>query len=540
MFKNKTVWLVFAIAIIVRIYNLASLPNGFFVEEMTNTYVGRFILLHGRDIYGHLFPLLYFDKFGDYPPVLPLYLSGLSTFIFGVNEFAGRFPIALMGALLVFPMYFISELIFEDKRVSFFVAFTTALLPWNVVLSRTTAEGVIAETVLAWAILLFFKAILKNNRKKLIISFSLFLLTYFLYPSLRVLVPLIFVFFPILLINEKTKLKKITIFAAIFFVLLTALISRTTWGRARFNQTSIISSPIITDSINLRNRIMGDQEGGHILEARIFHNKLTGYFREFMYQYFNYFSPRYLFMESGGQYRYYNVADQGLLFIALFPLLVCAFLKVNKKPMDIYTKFFAYLLVVSPIPAALTVDFTPHAHRSMFMTIPLIIIAGYGMHSIINLRWKFINPVLVCSVLVLLEFTYFWHQYSVHADKFQSILRNDGEKEITHYVIDHEKNYKNIIMPSDQRLGMYYLFYTNNFSSSLIGQFKSELRLPNVDNITFFDDPCPTKFVDKKMITNKTLVVENGTCDAPGGFKEVGYIVRKDQTIAYRMYNLSQ
>lgn len=539
MLNNKTVWLVFLLALLVRIYNLAQLPNGFFVEEMTNTYVGRFILLHGRDIYGHFLPLLYFDKFGDYPPVLPLYLSGFSTFFLGVNEFAGRFPIALIGAMLVFPMYYLSELIFNDRKISFFVAFITALLPWHVVLSRTTAEGVIATTVFAWAILLMFTSIISNDKRRLYLSFFLFFLTYFIYPSLRILVPLTFLPLPFLF--KTSKLYKFIVSAALFFILLTCLISTTTWGRARFNQTSIFSSPIIANSIVLRNKILSNGEGSNnVLQARIFNNKAVGYFREFMFQYFSYFSPRYLFLEGGGQYRYYNVADQGLLFIALFPLLVFALIKRGKEQKDTFSKFFAYLLIVSPIPAALTVDFTPHAHRSMFMIIPLVIIAGYGMYGIINLKWKFITPLFLFSFLISLEFVYFWHQYSVQADKFQSVLRNDGEKEIVHYVIVNRNKYQNIIMPSNERLGMYYLFYTNNFSSSIIGNFGSELRLRSADNITFFDDLCPSKSAGKKLITPKTLVVEAGTCDEPSGLTKVGYIVRRDQTIAYRMYNLKQ
>src|SRR3990167_10980877 len=135
-------WLfgIFLLALVLRIINLGDLPHGFFEEEVTNAYVGRFIFQNGKDLYGNIFPLLYFDKFHDYPPVLPMYISGLGTFLFGNSEFAARFPTALIGALTVFPVFGIATLL---SLSGLFAAFLLAILPWHIVLSRTGAEGVI-------------------------------------------------------------------------------------------------------------------------------------------------------------------------------------------------------------------------------------------------------------------------------------------------------------------------------------------------------------------------------------------------------------
>ncbi|KKU96071.1 MAG: hypothetical protein UY27_C0004G0001, partial [Candidatus Gottesmanbacteria bacterium GW2011_GWA1_48_13] len=142
-----------------RLYKLGSLPLGLYEEEVTNAYVGRFILQNGVDPYGNRFPLLYFDKFGDYPPVLPLYLSGLSTFIFGFTEFAARFSIALIGALTIFPVYGLAFLIFQNKWWGIFAGTIVAILPWHVVLSRTSAEGIIGLAAYALALYLVIQGI---------------------------------------------------------------------------------------------------------------------------------------------------------------------------------------------------------------------------------------------------------------------------------------------------------------------------------------------------------------------------------------------
>ena len=100
-FKTKEQFVliaVFLLALFLRLYKLGSLPWGLYEEEVTNAYVGRFILQNGVDLYGNRFPLLYFDKFGDSPPVLPLYIAGLATYVFGFTEFGSRFSTAFIGA----------------------------------------------------------------------------------------------------------------------------------------------------------------------------------------------------------------------------------------------------------------------------------------------------------------------------------------------------------------------------------------------------------------------------------------------------------
>lgn len=164
--RNTIVFVIFLVALFFRVYKLGIIPASFYVEEMTNTYVGKFILMHGKDIYNHWFPLLYFDKFGDYPPVLPLYLSGIGALILGTSEFAGRFPLAFIGALFIFPVYELAYLMFQKRSSALFAACIAAVTPWHIVLSRTTAEGVVGLTVYAYAILWILQGMFISDKKK--------------------------------------------------------------------------------------------------------------------------------------------------------------------------------------------------------------------------------------------------------------------------------------------------------------------------------------------------------------------------------------
>lgn len=531
-----TLFAILLLSYFLRVYQLGSLPHGYYEEEMTNTYVGRFIFLHGKDLYGNRFPLLYFDKFGDYPPILPLYLSGAATFIFGVNEFAGRFPIAVIGVLTVVLMFFLARRFFRSNLAGLIAAIILASAPWHVVLSRTTAEGIVGLFTYVLALLATIIGIEEKKRSRIILGIGLFLLGYLLYPSLRVLTPLTLL--PLVAVSWKNRSIKLWMIAGLIITsALTAYIASTPWGRARFVQTSLFSSPETSRTIRTRNELLSNGDGpNNITTARTFHNKIIGYTREFAYQYVSYFSPKHLFLSADGQYRYYNVPDQGLLLFVTLPLLAAVLLRGKRNNKWLW--YTVYLLGISPLPAAITVDFVPHVHRAIFMVVPLVLLLSVGALNILQyIRGKYIIVASGIFVTMLaLETVYFWHMYSYHADAHQGLLRNDGDREMIQTVISKRHDYDTVIVPVFERLPLYYLFYTNNFSSNIIGQFKSELRLDKVDNIQFFNDWCPTKLLDPSTIPQKTLLIDNSPCELSPGYREVLVQFRKDGTQSYRYY----
>lgn len=534
MKKNLILFAIFLLALFLRTYNLGGLPNGFFGEEVTNAYVGRFIFLNGFDLYGNPWPLLYFDKFGDYPPILPLYLISLPTFIFGVNEFGARFAVSFIGALTVFPMYAFGMLVFRDKTISLFSALFIAIVPWHIVLSRTGGEGIIGLTVFATALLLVLKGILEKNRKFILWSLILFFLTYFLYPSLRILTPLALLPLPFF-VQANDRLRKLFFVFIVFFFGLTLIIGLTDWGKARFLQTSLFHNSHIRFGLENHLKVLSSDEGqNNIITARIFHNKVIAFSREFIGQYFDYLSPRYLFLEAGGQRLYYNVPDQGLLYFTLAPFILFAFLPWEKKLNNKLFIYFLYLLVISPIAAALTVDFPPHVHRSVFMLLPLTILICYGLHKVQDIGYKKITVNKIIIVFLALEFIYFWHQYSGHEASLQSVLRSDGEKQVSLSVAGKMKDYDKIYMPVIGRMPFYVLFFTNNFDPTLAGKFKKDLKIDSIGSIQFIDNECPSKAVLSK-IPKKSLIVDGGDCENEDSLKEIELILRRDSTRAYKL-----
>src|SRR5258706_1583069 len=98
---NKEILLltiIFLLALFLRFYKLTEIPNGFNQDESSIGYNAYSILRTGKDEYGKSFPV-YFKSFGDQKLPVYIYLTAATESIFGLNEFAVRFPSAALGTL---------------------------------------------------------------------------------------------------------------------------------------------------------------------------------------------------------------------------------------------------------------------------------------------------------------------------------------------------------------------------------------------------------------------------------------------------------
>lgn len=532
--------LVFFVALTLRLFSLGATPAGFHRDEVISGYVGRFVIENGKDIAGNTFPLLYFDKYGDYPPVIPMYLSGISTYVFGMTVFATRFPVALIGALLIFPLFFLTREFFKDDRIGFAAAFILAFLPWHLILSRSTSEGIVALTIAVTAFVYLLKFVRTQKPILLLVSFILLLLTYFIYPSYRVFVPIALLPVPFLFaLNKKSK---IFLFGAIFiFVLSTLLISQTAWGKGRFEQTSVFTSKNSED-IKSRSSILAQEEGSNnIREVKIYHNKFVLLGKQIINQYFEYFSPNYLFISGGLPYRY-AVPDEGLFFLIMIPLLLAGLIFLK----DIgWSKagYLIYLLLISPMPAPITIDDIPNVHRTLFMIIPIVLLAAFGFVRLLDLfKLKLVKIVFAILILGVFsaEFVYFQHMYYKHSNAIKSIERGDTNKEVIKDLISQKNNFDKVYISVNDAFPIYYLYFTGNFDKSIIGKFEKNLITSKIDNVTFRKKYCPEKELTDKQLSGNILIVDRNDCEADERFKTTKVYDRHDGTTSYRFSVLSK
>jgi len=537
---------IFVVALVFRMYQLGTVPHELHNDEVANAYAARYIIENGHDIYGNPWPLLYFDKFNDYPPVIPMYFSGFGTYIFGNNDFGARSLLAIVGAMVVFPAYYMALYLFKRKNIALITAALFALGPWHIVLSRLSAEGILALTVYLAGLATLFKAIQKERMSWLIAAGILLLSTYLMYPSFRIIVPL--TLFPSIIvaylhqIRNKKFLAVCALFTVVAFVL-TISISSTVWGKGRFEQTSLVS-PVSGVELKIQQLIFNED---NIWVARVYNNKLIGFGREFLFQYSRYFSFNYLFGEDGIPH-IYSVPYMGLLHLSIIPFILLAAFgfiqKRNKKTDHILFLYVIYILLISPIPAALTVLDVPSIHRALLTPALVIFIAAYGINGIIDLKWKKV-PIIIPFVLIFLgETVFFSHQYFQNFSYYNTIYRTNGNTEAVKYAFEHKNEYEQIYITNQEGwLPIFYLFYANDYSPEYTGKFKYNLRLANSGNVNFPEEECPSVNMMNSSLKageltmpRKTLIIEPISCKSvstPIGsemFRHIKTIKRLDET----------
>lgn len=519
LLKNEKFFLLllFGLACFFRMFLLESLPATFFVDEVLSGYLGRYMILNHMDLFGNPYPWLYFNKFGDYYIVAPMYLDGLSTFIFGVTRFATRFPTAIIGALAVFPVFWLTTKIYAKKSVGLLAVLLVAILPWYVVLARATTESVIELTVVLCVVCALLVTTENKQRLKwLLVAFLLSLLSYLIYHTARILVPLIWIGYTVLFFDKLRVNRSLitgTVVCTIALFLITIGISQTEWGKGRFNQTSIFS---VQSGVSIKMTEMTYNLGSDsVLLARVFHNKIVGYSREFITQYLNYLNPLFLFTDQAWLNTRYGVPESGPVYLTILLMILSLLVPVrskyviNRKAMYLVI----WILLIAPLPAALTVIESPNVRRSILLGIPLLIIAAYGWHRSFSISWRKFKLGYLITLFLSIEVIFFIYHYVKQSDMYNSLYRTDGQAEIVAYLRTQSPANKYIITDSLE-FPLYYLFATKDFSAEYAGRFKPELRIDSLGNTQPRQELCavdlPTDVVT--ALSEQDQVIEPERC----------------------------
>lgn len=547
--KNPLLW-IFVSALLLRLYRLGEFPYGFHVDEVKVAWNSLSIFKTGLDDHNN-FLSLYYNSFGDYRPTGIFYLTIPSIAIFGRSEFATRFPEALLGALSVIPIYYLTNSLvsFKNKKKQILAGILAAILlaisPWHIDLSRATNE-VVASTFFALLAIYFLIEYLKT--KKLLFSYlSIFTIlpSYLLYHPIRFLGPVIFItailfFHKEIDINISKKWLSINI---LFVIFLTIFFSSTKEGVARFSQVSIFKSIDMTYQLN---RIRTEDINKNPA-LKIFDNKIVIYAKEFINEYSNYFAGDFLIGNSGRPYRF-ATPGVGLLTYTEFILFIIGLVEIirgNKTFLPLV------LLILAPIPAAITAEDTPNLSRAFLMLPFLIIIESFGFLKIIELSKKFNKRIILIFIfLMLINTVYFLHMYFNHAIDHRPYLkdymgdsptfRDIGAKDLVMKLDFFSKQYDKIILTNfPDSPYPWYAFFTNKNPNDFNKTFNITTNERDYANIIFSENKCPGDTALFKYPKSNILIVDSWECPFESqilnGFplKKVGNITRPDGTEVY-------
>lgn len=533
---------VFIAAFLLRTIKLSEYPAGFQIDEASLGYNAYSILKTGKSEAGIKLPL-YIDTFGDNRPTGYNYVDVPFIAMFGLTVFATRLPGALFGALLVFPVFLISYTFFKNKKAALLSSILVTISPWGIVLSRASAETVIALFFILLGFFLVFHFVRTKKTWEIITGTILLGLSFFFYHTPRVFVPMYFFIgllvltYPFKNIKAYKDLSKL-IFSFLFLCILSfSLIFLIKGGTGRFTQVNIFGFP--ETKLVMAEQIREDGTfHAPLITTRIFHNKIINYPLTFITNYFAYFSGDFLFTR-GGLPIWYRVDQAGLLLLIECPFILYGiYLCVKSK--NRFAKLPLFWILAAPVTAAITVDDIPNLQRAIVLFPMLEILAALGMVSAVGF---FKNskkiPAILLGIFILFNFSYFLHQYFVHGEKHRTWYRNNGFAQMMGSVNKNYNNYDKIV--ATKTGGGYPLFLF--FSAYDPKIYQSEGSPKDADykgfgKYIFVPIECPSinSSVSLKPGT-KVLYVDRGTCPEPLKQSGVKYqnIYREDGSMAFRI-----
>lgn len=547
MFKKRVffiyfiLFLIFVLALFLRLYKLEDFPVGFHIDEASLGYNAYSLFLTGKDDNGNSFPL-YIDMFGDNRPSGYHYLTIPSIKLLGLNEFSTRFPAALFGSSTVFLIFFFAFSVFRDEKLSLISALLIAIAPWHIVLSRASAEVIVALFFIVFGFALFFYGLQKKSTPYILSSAVLMIASFFFYHTPRVFVPGIFLIFILMflpIIKKSSKNYKVALLSSFVFVSAIAffLVFGVSGGTGRFNQVSIFNS-FETDFFQ-KQQIQEDAiAGSKFIQSRFFHNKVTNVLLVFTSNYFDYFGFNFLFIK-GGMPIWYSIPRVGLLYLLAVPFILIGIYNLIREK-NIYYKTPLVWILIAPVVPAITMDDIPNINRAVVMFPMLEIIAGFGFLSFIKKNKYKKQFTAILAFLLLLNCMYFLHQYFYNAKTHNPWYRNNGFSKMMSYVRENYDNYDLIAMSKFQG-GIYplVLFYMQYDPK----QYQKEGSPKNKDytgfgKFFFIPQDCPSLQAGSKVPLNKrVLYVDKGDCPMGESFKfeRYDYVYREDKTKAFRI-----
>lgn len=489
LFKRQYLILsiILLIAAFLRFWQLGSNPPSLTWDEVAWGYNAYSLGIDGKDEFGKSLPIQYLESFGDFKPPIYAYLDILPIKLFGLNEFAVRFPSAFFGTLTVLLTYFLTNRIFFSKHspprspfghlggvakhhprgetIALLSALILAISPWHINLSRAAFEANVASFFIVSGIWLFLAGV-QDKKWYLILSVVSFILSMYTFNTARIVTPVMIMILILGFRKELLSRKKEAGMAAIVGMLLlipTLQFLFSPQASLRFREVNIFSDSSVVEKAN--QEIAND---GNIWWSKIIHNRRLGYTVEYVRHYLDNLNPQFLFIKGDGNPKF-STQVVGQMYLWDLPFFILGILFLIRKKEGKWW-LIPIWLIVGILPAA-TARETPHALR-IETTLPTFqILVAYGVVCAItlisNIKYLIANIQIKYAIFSLLflflifNFSYYYHGYYAHYPYTYSGEWQYGYKDAISYVLTVEDDFDQIVIT--EALGrpyIYTLFYT--------------------------------------------------------------------------------
>ena len=419
---------IFGAALLIRGIKISSYPVSMTIDEVAIGFNAYSILNTGKDEWGKKFPLAFYSV-GDYKPPVDIYLTVPFIKLFGVTEFAVRFPVVLLGALSAAIFILLLREIGFGKFGSLIGGVWFAFLPWHIRFSRGSFEAVSALFFVLWGTFLVLRSARLKSFGAFILSLVAFCLSVWAYHAERIFTPLLFVFLIIFLrkkINfiyqNKSRLLVCLAVLAVFIVPFLLLTFATPAIRTRALSTSILREASLVKTLHHGNY--------NSWQEFVFDNYFYKIARHFAGKYLNYYDPNF-WLNKGMNFTPAGLPDLGLFYLVDLPFILIGIYAVFTSRNKLLKALTVFWFFAGPIPAALTMN-EQHLLRAL-VWIPFfcLMVASGSSWLWVRLEKRFKLKVVVFSlysVLLLISFVYFADLYFRQYFRFYSEYLQYGYK----------------------------------------------------------------------------------------------------------------
>jgi 4-amino-4-deoxy-L-arabinose transferase-like glycosyltransferase len=514
---------------LLRFYNLANVPSGFHADEAAFGWNAYSILQTGRDEYGKFLPLT-FRSFDDYKAGLNVYLIVPFIKVFGLNEFAVRFPSVIIGMLLVGLTYFLTKKIAKNEKLAFLTSLLIAICPTSILLGRVQSDPLLSIFFIFLSLYFF---LLWKEKKGMINLFCFLLsivLSFYSNTLPRAFYPIYIFLLGFFYWKEISVKQKKLLFVGVVLVFILDLYLIFGVSGSRFGQVSVMSSPSVTSF--LREHVVGKSR--NIFE-KVIYNKVTAVGYSVISNYVSYLNLNFLYFK-GGQPLREIVPNSGILYLLELPFLVLGIYQVVKKKYKWGGLLILWILIV-PFIFSLASDETPNDHRFFLAVLPIEILTGigllrFGKFFITN---KFEKIVFGLFLIMVYYFSLYFYLRNLFI--YQPIIspyyRGYAYRELNQKLDLYSPHYNKIVITKGNVAPYIYMLFFQKFSPKKYQESGSnrDFEGTGFGKFIFTEEKCPFSF----DLKNKILYVDDGDCEVPKDAWVLSIVRWLDGKIAFKL-----
>lgn len=528
-------------------------------DEVSHGYNAYSILKTGMDQWGQKFPIFNFRAYGDYPTTLNLYLTIPFIAIFGLSDFAIRFPHALLGVLTIISAFYLAFGLTKNKNVSLLSAFLVAAGPWYLFTSRFVLQSNLSVFLLTTSGALFFN----RDKSKHFISLSLFalFLTLFSYHTTRIVSPILLLATLVTFGKEYLEYFRIHkvhsgILAVLIFsfFVISGYILQNPDARARGGVLFLVDQGAVNRIIEQRNTSKLPP-----LLNKLIHNRPVYFAEHFLTNYVGYFSPGFLFFNGGTQYQF-SLPGKGLIYPVGLPFFYIGLaLLLLKSLKDKNYRLLLFWILIAPIPASITDETFTVLRATTILPIPEILMSLGFFWILEKVEIKYRSALIWVCALILYVYaeSYMVAYFTTYRTQY-SWSWQYGYKEAVLYSEQNYSKYDKIVVT--KKYGEpheYFLFFLKwspdkyqNDSSAVRFMQSGWYWVDRFDKFYFVNDWQ----IEDKSLGNKMFIQESkniidcsfSKCllitspgNAPVGWKKLQSINFLDGSRAFEIYDNS-